>query len=151
METTLVSQIDIDASPEEVWQVLTDLPAYPDWNPFIVRAEGRVEVGGQLRLRMQPVGGRPATLNPTVIEVVSGARLRWRGTLGVPGLLKAEHVFRLAARDDGGSRLHHDEHFHGLLVPLLSKSLHHSTLPAFVAMNQALKRRAERPVTAPHG
>jgi uncharacterized protein YndB with AHSA1/START domain len=57
----VVSQIDIDANPERVWQVLTDLSAYPDWNPFIVRAEGRIDVGSRLTLRMRPVGGRPVT------------------------------------------------------------------------------------------
>ena len=150
MNTTLVSEIDIDASPQRVWQVLTDLSAYPEWNPFIVRAAGRVEVGTRLTLRMQPLGGRPATLKPTVIEAVEGSRLRWRGTLGMPGLLDAEHVFRLVPRGAGGTRLHQDEHFHGSLVPLVTRSLHRKTLPAFVAMNEALKQRAERAVTAVH-
>ena len=144
MSTTLTSQIDIDASPQRVWHVLTDLSAFPDWNPFIVRAGGRIEVGGKLTLRMQPVGGRAVTLKPTVIEAVDGSRLRWRGTVGIPGLLDADHVLELAPLDGGGTRLHHDEHFHGLLVPLMAKSVHRRTLPAFEAMNQALKHRAER-------
>jgi hypothetical protein len=144
MSTTLRSQIDIDAGPEQVWQVLTDLPAYPEWNPFIVRAEGHVTVGSRLTLRMQPVGGRPATLRPRVIDAVPGSVLRWRGTVGVPGIMDAEHVFRLVALDGGGTRLHQDEHFDGLLVPLLTKSLQRKTLPAFVAMNEALKQRVER-------
>lgn len=45
MTKQLASTIDIDASPQRVWQVLTDFAAYPDWNPFIVRAEGRPEEG----------------------------------------------------------------------------------------------------------
>lgn len=151
MSTSLSTQIDIDASPPRVWQVLTDLPAYHEWNPFIVQAEGRVEVNGRLRLRMQPVGGRAATLKPTVAEVAEGSRLRWRGTLGIPGLLDAEHVFQLTERNGGGSRLDHHEHFHGLLVPLFAKSLHRHTLPAFAAMNEALKVRAEGAVTPARG
>ncbi len=151
MSTTLSTVIDIDANTQRVWQVLTDLAAYPDWNPFIVRAEGRVEVGGRLKLRMQPVGGRAVTLKPTVMEVVEGSRLRWRGSVGVPGLMDAEHVFELTARDGGGVRLDHHEHFHGLLVPLFTTSLHRQTLPAFAAMNEALKRRAEGAVTPARG
>ena len=64
MGTTLVSQIDIDASPVQVWRALTDLSGYSEWNPFIVRAEGRVEVGSRLALRMQPVGGAQRPLGP---------------------------------------------------------------------------------------
>jgi hypothetical protein len=151
MSRTLVSQINIDAPPVRVWQVLTDLSAYPDWNPFIVRAEGRVDVGSRLTLRMQPAGGRPMTLKPTVVEAVEGSSLRWRGTVGIPGLLDAEHVFRLTERNGSGSTLHQDEHFHGLLVPLMTRSLHRKTLPAFVAMNEALRLRAEQVGTAVHG
>ena len=150
MGTTLVSQIDIDASPQQVWRLLTDLSAYPEWNPFIVRAEGRVEVGSRLTLRMQPVGGRPATLRPTIVQADEGSCLRWRGSVGVRGILDAEHVFRITARDGGRSRLHQNEHFTGLLVPLLAKSLHRTTRPAFDAMNEALKSRAERSAAALH-
>ncbi len=144
MSTYLRSQIDIDASPERVWRVLTDLAAFPDWNPFIVQAEGRLEVGGRLKLRMQPVGGRAVTLKPTVTEVVERSLLRWRGSVGLPGVLDAEHIFQLEDRDGEGTRLHQDERFQGLLLPLMAKALHRQTLPAFTAMNDALKARAER-------
>ena len=45
----------------------------------------------------------------------------------------------------GGTRLVHSESFRGILVPFVAASLDRSTLPAFVAMNEALKRRAEEP------
>lgn len=41
---TLVTEIAIDATPERVWAALIDMPRYRDWNPFIVEAEGPVEV-----------------------------------------------------------------------------------------------------------
>jgi hypothetical protein len=67
--------------------------------------------------------------------------------VGVRGLLDAEHEFRLVPLDGGRTRLHHDERFHGLLVPLVTRSLRRQTLPAFEAMNEALKHRAEHAVT----
>ena len=27
------TSVDIDATPELVWEVLTDVPAYPEWTP----------------------------------------------------------------------------------------------------------------------
>jgi len=40
MAKQLRAQIDIHASPQRVWQVLTDFGAYPQWNPFMTRADG---------------------------------------------------------------------------------------------------------------
>jgi hypothetical protein len=151
MTTHLRSQIDVDAAPERVWQELTDLSAYSHWNPFIVRAEGRIEVGTGLTVRLQPVGGRAVTLTPTVVDAVPGSVLRWRGSVGVPGMLTAEHTFRVVALDGGRTRLHQDEVFRGVLVPLVRRSLERHTLPAFDLMNEALKRRAERPVSRVRG
>jgi hypothetical protein len=144
MAKRLSAQVDIHATPERVWEVLTDLAAYPEWNPFIVRADGVVEPGRRLILRMQPVGGRAMTLRPRLLDVAVPRMLRWRGRLGVPGLMDAEHSFRLEPKA-GGTRLIQQETFSGALVPFLAASLNRNTLPAFVAMNEALKSRAENP------
>ena len=45
MARHLQAEVDIQASAERVWEVLTDLPAYPEWNPFIVQAAGRPLAG----------------------------------------------------------------------------------------------------------
>ena len=144
MSKELVSSIDIAASAERVWDVLVDFAAFPAWNPFITQAEGRLETGGRLTLRMQPVGGSAVTLRPTLIEVIVPQRLRWRGRLGVPGLFDADHLFTVEPRGAEGSRLVQQERFSGLLVPLFQRSLDRGTLPAFHAMNAALKDRAEK-------
>ena len=149
MAKQLHAQIDIHATPQRVWQVLTDLAAYPDWNPFITRSSGRARVGERLTNRMQPVGGRAVTLRPTVLEADPGRRLRWLGHLLVPGILDAEHTFTIEPLGDGQVRLIQHETFSGVLAPLMGRSLDRHTLPAFEQMNQALKRRAEQPQLQP--
>jgi hypothetical protein len=148
MSKELFSSIDIAAPADMVWEVLVDFAAFPVWNPFITQAEGRLEVGGRLTLRMQPVGGSAVTLRPTVVEVVDGRRLRWQGRLGVRGLFDADHLFIVEPQGAAGSRLIQQEQFSGLLVPFLQRSLDRGTLPAFQAMNSALKDRAERATAA---
>jgi hypothetical protein len=143
MSTELRTSIDIDAPAEAVWAVLTDLAAYPEWNPFIVRADGEIAVGATLALVMQPVGARRTTVRPTVLEVEPGRRLRWRGTLGLAAVFDADHSIALDERADG-VRLTQTETFRGVLVPFLARSLRTHTLPAFDAMNEALKQRVER-------
>jgi len=145
MRKKLRSHVEIDATPQRVWQVLSDFGSYPQWNPFITRAEGQAQPSSRLVMRMQPVGARAVTLRPTVVESTPGHRLRWLGKYGIAGIFDAEHCFTITARDDGGVRLAQDETFTGVLVPLMARSLDRHTRPAFEAMNAALKHRAEQP------
>jgi len=142
MTKTLTATVQIDARPDQVWAVLTDFDGYAVWNPFIISAKGAPVVGERLALRMQPVGGSATTVRPRVVEVTGSRRLRWLGRLGVPGLFDAEHQFTL--RPEGsGTDLVQREVFRGVLVPLFARMLERTTLPAFVAMNEALKVKVE--------
>jgi len=137
------TEVQVRASIERVWSILSDLASYPSWNPFITHIEGKLEKGHRLRATIKPVGGRPMTFKPTVLSVVPNQELRWLGHLYIPGLFDGEHSFALAVRDNG-TRLVQSERFTGLLVPLLRKSLEQGTRPGFEAMNAALARRAEQ-------
>ena len=142
MAHDLHTEIEIDAAPETVWAILTDLTAYPDWNPFITSAEGNVAVGERLVNRLEPPGGKAMTFKPTVTEVDDGRVLEWLGRLGVPGVFDGRHRFEVVP-DGDGTRLVHSEHFTGALVPFMKKSLDTNTVAGFEAMNTALKTRAE--------
>ncbi|MEO1059895.1 MAG: SRPBCC domain-containing protein [Actinomycetota bacterium] len=143
MARQLHTQIDIDATPEVVWSVLTDLDRYPEWNPFVVSSEGRVAVGERLTNRLEPPGGRAMTFRPTVTEVEADRTFEWLGRLVLPGLFDGRHRFQLESLPGGGTRLVHSERFTGVLVPVLWRSLESSTRAGFEAMNAALKSRVE--------
>ena len=137
------TSIDIEAPAAQVWQHLTDLEAYPEWNPFMPVAEGTVAKGERLKVFIRPPGGRAMTFTPTVKEVVPEQTFRWLGRLGIPGLFDGEHIFELEALSEGRTRLVHREEFRGLLVPLFWSSLEGPTQQGFTDMNAALKARAE--------
>jgi hypothetical protein len=150
MARQLRAEIGIEASPERVWEVLTDFAAYPRWNPFMVEAEGRAAPGQRLRVRMRlPGRRRPTTFRPQVLEAVPARRLRWLGRLVLPGLFDGEHSFELEPAGPGRSRLVQQERFRGLLARPLLAFLADSTLAGFHQMNQALKARAEHPSPDP--
>ena len=146
MPAELATFVDIDAAPERVWQVLTDLPAYAEWNPFITEADGAFVVGERLTVRVPPVNAFvPAILRPTVVEVTPCRRLRlWSrlDRLAIPGLFHVELTWTISDHD-GGVRLWQQDQFGGLLAPLLFRSLNRHRLPAFNQMNAALKHHVE--------
>lgn len=41
--------INIKATPQEVWEVITDHENYGDWNEWVVRIEGEAKVGSKVR------------------------------------------------------------------------------------------------------
>jgi hypothetical protein len=147
MTADLRTFVDIDATPERVWQVLTDLPAYAEWNPLITKAEGALVVGDRLLVITPPVSALvQPTLRPTVLEVAPYRRVRlWSrlDRLAIPGVFDVELMMTITDHD-GGVRLWHQDRFGGLLTPLLIRSLNRHRLPAaFNAMQAALKHRVE--------
>ena len=142
----LRTEIEFDGTPEGVWAVLEDLPAYPEWNPFIEKIAGELRVGGKLDVRLQPVDERGITLHPTVLAAEPGRELRWLGHLMVPGIFDGEHRFQIEPAGPDRVRFTQSEGFGGILLPLLWKKLRDGgTAKGFRAMNEALARRvAER-------
>lgn len=145
MTSHMESEIEIQASPERVWDVLTDFASYLAWNPFIPRIAGAVEVGARLETRLQPPGGRGMSFRPTVVLADPAKELRWLGRLGLPGLFDGEHSFRIEALGPDRVRFVQSERFAGLLAPLILPFVERGTRKGFEAMNQALKARAEQP------
>ncbi len=139
---TMSATILIDAPPEAVWAVLTDLSRYPEWNPLFREASGQVAAGNRIKLRsVHPANGRLMTVKPKITVADPGAELRWVSSL--PGIISGEHRFALAPAD-GGTRLEQSETFRGLLTAFPGKTFANAEA-SFRALNEALKKRAELP------
>jgi hypothetical protein len=139
---TISTVTEIDAPPARVWDVLVDLPAYREWNPFIVEASGTVAVGETLSLRMALPGRSPMTIEPSLLVVDPGQELRWKGKLILPGLFDGEHWFALTPLPGGRTRLDHSEKFAGVLLPIARGMIYDDTVQAFHQLNAALAQRA---------
>jgi len=136
----LRTEIDIAASPEKIWDVLTDFRAYAEWNPFIVSISGEPAVGQRLNVVLSPPQQSEMRFKPVVVQADPGAELRWRGVFWFRWLLTGEHFFRLTERERGITRFTHGEDFNGWAVRYVPMT---NTTRGFVFMNQALKKRVE--------
>jgi len=134
--------INISATAERVWEVLADLDAHSDWNPFIQHISGPMEIGERLEVRLQPPEGRGMTFRPTVLKAEPQKEFRWIGRLLMPGIFDGEHYFRIESRHDGSTRFIQGEKFTGVLVPLFGGIINNA-VRGFEQMNAALKDRAE--------
>jgi hypothetical protein len=140
----ITTGIDIAAPPERVWSVLTDQEAYSAWNPFIQKMSGELRAGARLDIRIAPPGRRAMRFRPTVLRVEANKELRWVGSLGMRMVFDGEHALLLDSIGVGNTRFRQEERFFGVLAPLIMRGATlESTRRGFLAMNEALKRRAE--------
>lgn len=144
---TIEAVVDVGASPQRVWEVLTDFPRYPTWTTYIQELDGHAEVGNRLRLVLGPPDRKPYVVDVPVLEATPGVRLAWAAV--IPGaawlphaIYTGVHEFVLADLPGGGTRLTHRETFSGLLARLVKEGPRGGD-EGFEAFNQALKRRVE--------
>jgi hypothetical protein len=139
----LSTEIEIQATPEKVWQVLTDLDKYPDWNPFIHYAVGKVKVGEKVDITFRS-GSKEMTLHCTVVKLEPNKELRWKYHVALPILFSGEHGFIIEKVEDNKVRFIDREKFNGLLVSSQARDIDTNSKRGFEAMDKALKIRAEQ-------
>ncbi len=137
--------VEIDAPPELVWEVLTDLAAYPRWNPFTIEVRSTLRVGDpiDLTVRMSRLGWT-VKQRERVSEVRAPERLAWTMKLGSRHLVNAERIQRIERLPSGGSRYTTEDAIAGALAPLVFAIFGTSLEDGFRAMAAALKAEAEQ-------
>ncbi|QMV69217.1 SRPBCC domain-containing protein [Sphingobacterium paramultivorum] len=136
------TSILIDATAEEVWQVLSEFKAYPQWSPTIKQFEKQPVVGKRCKVFLEQPNGFKIKMNPKFLSIERNRELRWKGNLFFPGIFDGEHYFRLEQVGATQVRFVQGELFSGLLVPFLGKLLI-ETKRGFDLFNMAIKRRVE--------
>ena len=136
------NEIEIQATPEKVWKALTNLGEYPEWNPLLIRAEGKLIVGEKVNLTAKSASSDMHLLC-TVLTVEPNRQFSWKFHVILPFLFRGEHIFKIEPINEHKVRFVDRENFHGLLVPLQAKKLETNAKPAMIAMGEALKTRVE--------
>jgi carbon monoxide dehydrogenase subunit G len=132
--------IDIDAPPDRVWAVITDIEGWPDVTPSVSKAEllqpGPLAVGSEARLSQPRFGTR--VWRVTALE--PGISFTWEAT-GAGARQVASHT--VTPRGDGGSSLELRIESDGWAVTLFGWMLA-GTARRYVRMEaEGVKRRAE--------
>ncbi len=140
--STIATAIDIAASPERVWSVLTDLASYAAWNPYLVRIEGDAVPGTTITVHAVARPGDDPMTQPVEIISVMFPEMAWEGGMADRSLWKGDHRFRVSA-DGDGTRFDHFEHFSGSQAPRILDAYADIIRQNFIIFNAALKSRCE--------
>lgn len=142
MVKLLETEIEINASAERVWQVLTAFENFPKWNPFIKSIQGEKGLGKRLAIEILPPNRKSMKFTPVILAFDVNKELRWLGSGQIKGLFDGEHYFKISDQGNGTVKFEHGERFSGILVGLMPKLLQDTKL-GFEQMNEAFKAECE--------
>jgi uncharacterized protein YndB with AHSA1/START domain len=69
-DSSIQTEIWIDSSPQQVWQILTATADYPSWNPMISRLTGELREGNVIEFT-EGTGSDGMTFHPKVLRVLA--------------------------------------------------------------------------------
>jgi len=137
-----LDEVVINATAEEVWEVLTDLEKHSEWNPLIYRATGAIVDGQVVRVSARSAS-YDMNFRARVIRVEPNREFEWHWHILLPFLFRGEHIFKIEPIDEQSVRFINQEIFKGLLIPFWARDIATNSKDAMVAMDKALKSRVE--------
>jgi hypothetical protein len=131
-------KINIKASPDRIWSILTEASRWLEWNTTITRIEGKIAPGEKVTVYSKVSPGRAFPLR--VSEFSPPKRMVWSD--GSPMFFRGERSYDLSAKSDGSVDFEMREVFSGLMAGLITRTIP-DLQPSFLEFGAALKNRAE--------
>ena len=129
----------IEAPPETIWAILTDAPAYAEWDSGVQRVEGSIAPGEKIKVVSEANPGRAFPVKVTTFEPARA--MTWSG--GMPlGLFRGVRTFSLTP-DGTATRFTMREEYSGPMLGLIWRSMP-DLGPSFEQFARGLKHRAEQ-------
>ena len=135
-------RVGIQAPAEFIWAVIHDLASWESWNPTYTKAAGDIRIGGVLEMTLQLPGQAAQQIRPVVLDWVPNEQLHWKLSM-LGGLVKTTRYIEIEQLAEASCIVSNGEFFAGLMGPTVVRRAGGSVRRGFVAMNEALKARAE--------
>ena len=110
--------VNIAASPEAVWAVLTEASAYPEWNSTIVSLDGTIAQGEEIELKVKLDPKRTFKLEVSTFDAPT--RMVWEDG---NAMFRGVRTFTLTAREDGTTDVTMAEVMTGSMMGMIAKKL----------------------------
>jgi len=137
----IIRVAEIKAPAAVVWEVITDLARYPEWNPFCLTCESTLKPSDPITMTVK-LTAKPQKQVETMLEYVEGRRFAYC-MRPVPGMLssyRSHEVEALGAeRTRYTSTFQLKQWFRVVVLAFLQPRLE----AGFAGMTEAVQRRAE--------
>ncbi len=134
--------IEIDAPAEIVWEVITDLPRYGEWNPFVRECESTLEVGAPIVMRVQIFSSFSQVQTEIVKAHEPGTHLCYGLAPQPLGALESLRGHDVTPLGDARCQYRSSFELRGWLSPLVQTLLGRRLDAGFASMTDAIGVRA---------
>lgn len=142
MDVKIEHRIGVRAPAHVIWDAISDLGAWKDWNPLYPRANGVLRIGAQLDLDLAIPGQKRRTIRPVILDWVPNDQIHWRLSI-LGGLIQSTRYIEIEALTETGCIFSNGELFRGRIAPLALRRMAKDIRRGFAAMGEAVKARAE--------
>lgn len=143
MSLVIEHVLDIDAPPAVVWEVLTDLPRYREWNPFVIECRSTLVPGDPIDLLVK-LRAKPQNQREWMVENVAGKGFAYRMKPIPLGALSSRRSHELVDIGDGRTRYRSHMQLSGWLMPLVRALFGSNLQRGFSEMSAAVRSRSEQ-------
>lgn len=137
-----VHRIKIEASPETVWAVLSDLEGWSRWNTIYTPPVCLPEVGEKVSGSVTMPGASPTPFSAEIIAWEPNKRFSWYSAV-MDGQMQMTRYMEIDEISPERCAFTNGEAFGGTMGPAIMKGKVDSIANGFRLMNEALKKEAE--------
>jgi polyketide cyclase/dehydrase/lipid transport protein len=135
-------EAEIQAPASVVWELLSDLPGYASWNPWIIEAHGDLVPGGTVYVQAAN-GGQPIQAEHYVLVVDEESTLCWRDAGWNSWFVQAQRCRWIEEQPDGSVHFHQELFLDGILAGIADLAMGAGLRAGVAAETAALKQHAE--------
>ncbi len=142
-KNNVFTEIEINASPEEVWSVLTDWDKLKEWSSSFIGISTDKLVKGETFVSYfkNPLTGKAIELKHVCTDYEEGRKFGWSGNL--IGKAQDHHIYSLEPSEDGTTIFRQEDGLHGPHSHFLNFLTEHNMVAMYKKFNQELKNRVE--------
>ena len=140
--------LEINAPPEKVWEVISDLDSYGEWNPFVLECRSTLKPGDPLRMKVK-LGSGVRQEQERVASYNEGVGFSYRMEPPPLGALASYRSHKIVPLGEGRSRYISHFELNGWLSPVVKAFVGSKLQAGFDGMSHGIKDRAEALASAP--
>ncbi|WP_028080251.1 SRPBCC domain-containing protein [Solimonas soli] len=134
--------VDINAPADVVWEVISDLAKYPEWNPFCVECRSTLRPGDPIDMKVR-LTARPQAQREWMKEYTAGKGFAYSMKPVPGGALSSRRSHEITPVDGARSRYRSHFQLQGWLSVVVLALFRRALENGFAGMTAGVKQRAE--------